>query len=350
MATSVPTTQHAWICTGRGTPDTVLRLEKNYPVPSQLQKGAVLIKVKTAALNPVGHKMMGVAPLASLRPTIPEYELAGTIVDGNATHFSHGDEIVAHINVSLAHKTKQGALAEYVWTDANNCVIRPANITPTQAAGVPLAGQTAWQGLFEIGGLQDGRTVFINGGSTAVGSFAIQWAKARGCRVVASASAKNEKYVRDLGADEFFDYTKEDLATQLIKNPPGTKYHVFFECVGLVNPDLFLKSKAYLAPNGIFVTVGPQPDGLGDFAQLFRLLTGLLTPTLLGGVKSKWRFVGVKTKKEDMQAMFDLLAEGKARPLVDSVYSMEDALKAYERLMTKRATGKVVVKVDSSAE
>ncbi|VDB91720.1 unnamed protein product [Peniophora sp. CBMAI 1063] len=350
MTTTVPTTQRAWICTGRGTPDKVLRLEKSYPVPSQLQKGAVLIKVKAAALNPVGYKMMGLLPLASMRPTVPEYELAGTIVDANGTNFSLGDEVVAHITVPLAHKTKQGALAEYAWTDANNMVKRPDNITPTQAAGVPLAGQTAWQGLFECGELQDGQTVFINGGSTAVGSFAIQWAKARGCRVIASASGKNEKYVRDLGADEFIDYTKEDLATQLTKNPPSTKYHVFFETVGLANADHYLKSKAYLAPGGTFVTVGPQPHGLGDFGQLLRLFAGLLQPTWLGGVKSKYRLVGVKTKKEDMQAIFDLLAEGKARPLVDSVYPMEDALKAYERLLTKRATGKVVVKIDPTAD
>ncbi|KZV71490.1 NAD(P)-binding protein [Peniophora sp. CONT] len=350
MAATVPTTQRAWICTGRGTPNKVLRLETNYPVPSQLPKGNVLIKVKAAALNPVGYKLMGMLPLASLRATIPEYELAGTIVDANGTHFAPGDEIVAHITPPLAHKTKQGALAEYVWTDANNCVIRPANITPTQAAGVPLAGQTAWQGLFENGGLQDGQTVFVNGGSTAVGSFAIQWAKARGCRVVASASAKNEQYVRDLGADEFIDYTKEDLVAQLVKNPPATKYHVFYECAGLVNPDLYLKSQPYLAPNGVFVTVGPQPHSFGDFLQLLRLFAGLLTPTWLGGIKSKWSHALTKTSAEDMQTMFGLLAEGKARPLVDSVYSMEDALKAYERLKTMRATGKVVVKIDPSAE
>lgn len=145
---------------------------------------------------------MGLAPLASMRPTIPEYEMAGTIVDANGTDFSVGDEVVAHLDLSMAHKTKQGALAEYVWIDVNNIVRRPANITPTQAAGVSLAGQTAWQSLFEFGELQDGQTVFINGGSTAVGSFAIQWAKARGCHVIASASGKNEQYVRDLGVDE----------------------------------------------------------------------------------------------------------------------------------------------------
>ncbi|KZV65702.1 NAD(P)-binding protein [Peniophora sp. CONT] len=350
MAAAVPTTQRAWICTGRGTPDKVLRLENNYPVPSQLQKGAVLVKVKAAALNPVGYKMMKLLPLAILRPTIPEYEFAGTVVDANGTDFSLGDEVVSQMGIPLAHMTKQGGLAEYVWTDANNCVIRPANITPTQASGVLLAGMTAWQGLFDAGELQEGQTVFINGGSTAVGSFAIQWAKARGCRVIASASAKNEKYVRDLGADEFIDYTKEDLATQLMNNPPSTKYHVFFECVALADASLYLKSKAYLALNGVFVSVGPQPVGLGDYAQLLRLFAGWLTPSWLGGLKSKWRFVGVQTKKEDMQAMFDLLSEGKARPLVDSVYSMEDALKAYERLMTMRATGKVVVKVDPTAE
>lgn len=99
-------------------------------------------------------------------------------------------------------KTRQGALAEYVSAPAKNVARRPENITPVQACGITLAGTTAWQALFDLGGLEEGQTVFVNGGSTAVGSYAIQFAKAKGCRVIATASGKNEEYVRRMGADE----------------------------------------------------------------------------------------------------------------------------------------------------
>jgi NADPH:quinone reductase-like Zn-dependent oxidoreductase len=81
-------------------------------------------------------------------------------------------------------------------------VRRPTNTTPVSASGILLAGLSAWQGIFSVGELEAGQTLFVNGGSTAVGAFAIQFAKTRGCRVVASASGKNEAYVRGLGADE----------------------------------------------------------------------------------------------------------------------------------------------------
>ncbi len=95
-----------------------------------------------------------------------------------------------------------GALAEYTKVSASRAVIRPKNVTPTEASGFPIAGLTAYQALFHMAKLEEGQSVFINGGSTAVGSFAIQLAKARGARVAVSASGKNEQYVRGLGADE----------------------------------------------------------------------------------------------------------------------------------------------------
>lgn len=95
-----------------------------------------------------------------------------------------------------------GALAEYTKVSASRAVLRPKNVTPTEASGFPIAGLTAYQALFHIAKLEGGQSVFINGGSTAVGSFAIQLAKARGARVATSASSKNEQYVRGLGADE----------------------------------------------------------------------------------------------------------------------------------------------------
>lgn len=116
-------------------------------------------------------------------------------------------ECVTYSHVPLTPKalsisSGQGALTQYTKVPAINLVPRPSTITPTQAAGFSLAGQTAYQALIELAKLEEGQSVFINGGSTAVGAFAIQIAKAKGAHVTASASAKNEEYVRSLGADE----------------------------------------------------------------------------------------------------------------------------------------------------
>ena len=99
-------------------------------------------------------------------------------------------------------KTRAGVLAQYARVPAENVVPIPPELTPVQASGISLAGITAYQALFDTAGLQPEQSVFVNGGSTAVGAFAIQFAKAIGCKVAASASAKNEAFVRGLGADE----------------------------------------------------------------------------------------------------------------------------------------------------
>ncbi|TBU35309.1 NAD(P)-binding protein [Dichomitus squalens] len=176
--------------------------------------------------------------------------------------------------------------------------------------------------------LEAGQSVFINGGSTAVGSFAIQLAKAKGAHVAVSASGKNEEYVRNLGADEFFDYTKAPLHEQLIAANPNPKYHAFFEAVGTADPALFVESEKYLK-------------------FLWKVL---LQPSWLGGTKRTWKLIFVVPTKKDLEAFAKLVEEGKVKPLIDSVFSFEDTLKAYERIKTDRATGKVVVKVDPTAE
>ena len=93
-------------------------------------------------------------------------------------------------------------MSDYIRVSVNHIAHRPENITPIEAAGITLAAQTAYQSVFEAAKLKPGQTVFVYGGSTSVGAFAIQIAKSMGCRVVASASGKNEAMVRGLGADE----------------------------------------------------------------------------------------------------------------------------------------------------
>lgn len=138
----------------------------------------------------------------SLIKRVAEGDLAGEVVNPNGSRFEIGDQVFGFIDVDHSFRSRQGSLASYAFVPAANVVHRPSNISPLEAAGITLAGLTAYQALFEVAKLEPGQTIFINGGSTSVGAYAIQLAKARGSTVVASASGKNEQFVRDLGADE----------------------------------------------------------------------------------------------------------------------------------------------------
>ncbi|KAI0335215.1 NAD-P-binding protein [Cubamyces sp. BRFM 1775] len=349
--TEIPTTQKTWRITGSGEPAKVLKLSNDTPVSSKLKKGEVLVRVQAAALNPVGYTLMDLLPGFVLRRIhAAEYDLAGIVVNGNGTAFKTGDEVFGWIPPNQFISNNQGALAQYTRLPAENLAHRPSNVSVTQAAGFSVAGLAAYQALTDIGRLKAGQALFINGGSTAVGSFAIMIAKALGARVVVSASARNEAYVRELGADEFFDYTKSPLHEQLAAANPTPKYDVFLEATGALDPTLFVKSPAYLARRGVFISVGPQGSGLGNYASFAWHV--FMRPSFMGGTNRKWKLLSVKPDSEDSFEFARMVEEviGKIRPLVDSVFAFKDTLKAYERLMSKRATGKVVVKVDPAVE
>ncbi|KIJ44140.1 hypothetical protein M422DRAFT_30646 [Sphaerobolus stellatus SS14] len=341
----IPQAQHAWIVIKRGHPSQAVVLQKDFPVSSKLKKGEALVKVHAAALNPVGWKIMRLLPnIIAKRPQIAEYDLAGTIADSNGTEFNKGDEIFGWLPVPLSIKSGQGALAQYVRLPADHLVAKPSSIDFIHAAGICLAGMTALQGLKQAG-IEAGQTVFINGGTTAVGSFAIQIAKAKGCNVVATTSTPNIDIVKGLGADKVIDYKNNPPISHLKENPPTPNFHVIYDTVG-TSAELFTASPAYLAPNGIFVSVGVTMGGLGNILK--SVFQTQLRPSWLGGTNRKFRLVSVNNKKEDLEELRDLIGEGKLKPLVDSTFSFDDVLKAYERIMTGRAKGKVAVQVISN--
>ncbi|KAL1730508.1 hypothetical protein EV714DRAFT_284168 [Schizophyllum commune] len=358
---SLPATQRAWIVERRGPPEKALRLHEDWPVPKP-QVGEVLVKVEAAALNPVGFKLMAVAPnFLAKRPLPAEYDFAGTIVDANGSQYKEGDPVWGFVEVQQSWKSRQGALSQYVRVPVHMVAPRPANVSATEAAGLTLAGETAYQCLFRSnslavdaqGNLEPGQTVFVNGGSSSVGAFAIQIAKAKGAaKVVASASGKNEEFVRGLGADEFIDYTKKPIHEQLLENPPNPKFHIIVDAVGILDPALYTHSPAYLVPGGVYVSTGYHPHSLvlHEFTLTFKHALATIWPRVLGGTPRKHIILHLNHKEEDQKDMAGMLESGTLKPVVDSVFAFEDALKAYERIMTSRAKGKVVVKVDPAAE
>lgn len=194
----------------------------------------------------------------------PEMDLSGVIVDGNGTKYTNGDHVYGFITPGLMKARGQGALCQYVRLPTSHVVPRPPTVTPLEAAGISAVAITSYSALVDLAHLEAGQTVFVYGGSSGVGAAATLIAKAIGAKVVASASGKNEAFVKGLGADEFIDYTKEPVHEYLKANPPSPKFHAVVDAIGLVDPSLYTSSPAYLAPNGLFISSGPIPKDMSS--------------------------------------------------------------------------------------
>ncbi|KAH8829659.1 chaperonin 10-like protein [Flagelloscypha sp. PMI_526] len=328
MSLTLPSVQKAWLIENSGTPETALNFRHDWPVPVPKQ-GEVLVKVHAVALNPVGYKLMALPNfVARNRPIPTEHDFSGVVVNSDGSIFKGGDEVFGW--------TWKGAMAEYISVPEKQMAVRPANIDTVDAAGISMVGQTALNHL-------------INGGSTSVGAYAIQAAKAKGCTVWASASGKNEGFVRGLGADEFVDYTTEPLQNQLANHPLNPRFHAFIDAAALSDRGLYKHSPKYMDSNGIFVTTGIYPHSVtpGELWNTTKYLASLRS-CWIGGVPMKFKFmVGDMLDMKKQEELVSLISEGKVKPLTDSVFALHDALQAYERMMSNRARGKVIVKVAS---
>ncbi|MDG4907255.1 NADP-dependent oxidoreductase [Mesorhizobium sp. WSM4898] len=194
-----------------GEPDVLFVAEQPAPSPKSSE---VLVRVKAAGINPVdGAVRAGYFPLIGEPPFILGWDISGTVeaLGTGVTAFKVGDAVFG-----MPRFPKQAAAyAEFVPTPVDEIAAKPAAIDHAQAAALPLAGLTAWQGLVRHGGLQSGQRVLIHAGAGGVGHLAVQIAKARGAWVIATASPDKLDYVRSIGADEVVDYTKGDFTEQV---------------------------------------------------------------------------------------------------------------------------------------
>ncbi|KAJ6519424.1 hypothetical protein C8R45DRAFT_951443 [Mycena sanguinolenta] len=336
-------TYSAWFAAKKGHPAQALQLKTGLPIPTKLPKDHVLIKVQAVALNPVDYKILRSLPsFIARRPHVAGMEFAGVVVDANGTEFSPGDKVFGP-----STWPRPGVLAEYVVLPASLLAKTPPNVSAIEAAGASIVTMTAYQGLVKYLHVESGQTVFVGGGSSGVGQTAIQICKSMGCKVVATASAKNKDFLLSLGVDEFIDYTAAPLVEQLLANPPSPKFHALYDAVGLTDPALYLNSASYLAPGGMYLSAGTLPHSWKEFRGMLRqIFEARLRPTWLGGVPRKFDVITVSFEKKDIDACRDLLAKG-VKPAVDSVhpFDQDGVTKAFEKLMTGHARGKVVIKV-----
>jgi NADPH:quinone reductase-like Zn-dependent oxidoreductase len=299
-----------------GGPD-VLRLE-DAPRPEP-KEDQVLIRVIATGVNPVdAHVRTGKSAkfFGTTLPFIPGYDIAG-IVEKAGTKISKlkvGDQVYAYVSLN-----EGGGYAEYAVATEVEAAPKPKSLTFESAAAVPLAALTAWQALIDAAKLSPGQTVLIHGGSGGVGSFAIQIAKERGAKVIATESTANQDFLKQLGADVAIDYTKakfEDIAKDV---------DVVLDTVG---KDTLARSYGVVKKGGFLVSIVGQPDQ----AQLDRYQ--------IQGAR-----ILVKPNADELVEIGRLIDAKKIIPVVSQVLPLAESAKAQEQIATRHTRGKIVLKV-----
>ncbi|NHN25283.1 NADP-dependent oxidoreductase [Flavobacterium jejuense] len=311
------------------------------PIP-ELKSGEVRVKVKAIGLNPPdwylrdGYKMLP----PEWQPVVPFPIILGTDISGiieaiatDVTEFSVGEEVYSMVRFPSFGQSQ--AYAEYITIPVSEVALKPKKIDHILSAAAPMSLLTAWQFMIELGHNEPnplqpkkhepvplkGKTVLINGAGGGVGHFAVQLAKWKGAKVIAVASTKQEALLRELGADEFFDYTKEKVE-DIVKD-----IDLVVDTVGGATTGRFLR---ILKPGGSLFPIFP----LG--------FSGTEEAKKLGVTVSATQ---VRSSGAQLKELARLLDYGTIRVVIDSVFSLADAGKAHERAAEGHIQGKIVLKV-----
>ncbi|MFZ1643815.1 MAG: NADP-dependent oxidoreductase [Candidatus Contendobacter sp.] len=279
----------------------------------------LLIRVRAAAVNPVDWKIREGYLQGFLNhrlPLILGWDVAGEVVEvgPEATGFKVGDKVYSRPDIE-----RDGSYAEYIAVKASDAALKPATLDLVHAAAVPLAALTAWQSLVDAAQLQAGQTVLIHAAAGGVGSFAVQLAKARGARVIATASAVNTGLVADLGADQFIDYTRTRFE-QVVK-----EVDVVFDTIG---GDTQERSWQVLKPGGILVSVVSPPPEAAAAAH-----------------GARGAFVFIHTSGAQLATIAQLIDQGRMRPIIHTVLPLSQVRQAHAISEGGHARGKIILQV-----
>ncbi|PYL02044.1 MAG: NADPH:quinone reductase [Verrucomicrobia bacterium] len=297
-----------------GAPE-VLKFEE-VPRPEPKEDEA-LVRVVAGGVNPADPLTLSgkfAREWGTNLPLIPGYEIAG-IVEKTGMKFTSlkpGDAV-------YGYPTFGGGWAEYVVVKEWEVAPKPKSLSFAEAAAVPMGALTAWQALVDVAQLHAGQTILIHGGSGGVGSFAIQIAKVRGARVIATASTANQDLLRQLGADVAIDYNKQKFE-EIAKD---------VDCVlDPVGKDTLARSYAVLKKGGIILALVGRPD-----------------PEELKKHEIRAAGIWVKPNPKDLSEIAQLIDAGKIKPIVSQIRPLSEAIAAEQQAETHHTRGKVVLRI-----
>jgi NADPH:quinone reductase-like Zn-dependent oxidoreductase len=299
-------------------------LLEEIPVP-QIALNEVLIRVEIASVNPLDVKLISGNMQAHFPLTLPYalgIDLAGTVaaVGALVPHWKAGDRVIARLEPAPGVGrgfSRGGAFSEYAAVPVHHIARAPVGSLFDTSAGLPTAAGTAWQALFEAGGLRSGQKVLIHAGAGGVGSFAVQMAKNAGANVVATASPKNHDLVRSLGADQVIDYHVENFAKSL------RDVDLVLDTIGGETQN---NSYNVLRPAGTLLTVVTPPDQ--EKAKEHN-------------VTAAW--VGNTTNGARLGLLSNLCEEKAVRVVVDRIFPLVETKAALAYSAAGHAKGKILI-------
>jgi NADPH:quinone reductase-like Zn-dependent oxidoreductase len=321
-----------------GPPDELQLKEVEKPVPKEDE---VLIKIHatTVTSSDCNIRNLTFAPKWSrlpmrlfvfgiFKPRIDRLgiDLAGEIeaVGKDVKRFKVGDRVFGRPDPAY------GAHAEYICIPENGVLaIKPANMTWEEAACLPLAGNTALYFIRDLGDIQAGQKVLINGASGGIGTFAVQLAKYYGAEVTGVCSTTNVEMVKSLGADKVIDYTKEDFTKS------GDSYDVILDAVG---KSTFSRCKNALEKEGQYLTTLPS----------LAIMLQTVWTSMIGGKKVK--FGDALGKVENLIFLKELVEQGKIKAVIDRRYPLEQTAEAFRYVEKGHKKGNVVITVEHNSK
>ncbi len=290
-----------------GNPDVLRYEEVERPEPGD---GEVLIKVRAASVNPIDWKYRRGLADKEL-PAVLGNDVSGTVEVSRAEGFAEGDDVFGF--------AASGAYGELATAPAALIAKKPAGVTHEQAAAIPVAGLTAWQALFDRGGLERGQTALIAGAAGGVGHFAVQFAKLAGARAIGTGSSHNRDFVLGLGADEYLDYTRQDVAEAV------SGVDVALDTVGGETTQTLVPT---VREGGILVTIAAAPPTEAARARGARAELLVMSPS-----------------SEQLARIGDLVAAGDVRVELAEAIALTDVQRAHELSESGHTRGKIVLTV-----
>ena len=326
-----------------GSPDLLELREIDRPKPKDDE---VLVRVRATSVHAdVWHAVHGVpyvlrimgSGLRAPKHHVPGTDVAGHVesVGGNVTRFRPGDEVFGQtLGANLWRNG--GAYADYAAAPEARLELKPANLTFEQAGAVPTSGSLAVQAVRDEGRTRSGQSVVINGAGGAVGTFAVQLAKAYGAEVTAVDASGKLDMLRSIGADRVVDYTREDFTQS------GERYDLIIDIAGT---HAWSASRRALSPEGTYVLIGHDQYGasghrwVGSLGRFVKLM--VIAPL----VSQLHPFRGTKDPGDRLVVMKELIEAGKITPVIDRTFPLSEVPEAIRYLESGQARGKVVITV-----
>jgi NADPH2:quinone reductase len=302
----------------------------------ELKPGEILIRVHAAGVNrPDVFQRLGQYPVPPGASDLPGLEVAGEIVDGDlsGSGFEKGDLVCALV--------QGGGYAEYCAAPLEQCLPVPQGLSPLEAAALPETFFTVWSNVFQRGALGEGETLLVQGGSSGIGTTAIQLAKALGHRVFATAgSADKCRACEDLGAERAINYKTEDFAPIVKQLTGGKGVDVVLDMVG---GDYVAREVSCLADDGRIVIIALL-GGAKANVDLGQVLRRRLTIT---GSTLRPRPVAFKAQiaRELRERVWPLLAAGHIKPVIYQTFPLEEAAAAHALMESSAHVGKIMLRV-----